>query len=373
MFGLYSCREGERLGGHEVRPEVLQLKQYVPGKPVPEVQKAYGLTRVVKLASNENPLGPSPQAVEAARQAAEEVHIYPEATARALREALARYVNLPADWLMVGNGSDELLRLLAATYIRTGDRVVVPACSFPNYRAVSQLFGAQVEEVPLKEETMDLEAMAAKAPGARFLFLCRPNNPTGAVFPGAAFQRFMEAVPPDTFVVLDEAYHEYDVSGFDGLGFLQHYPNLVLTRTFSKAYGLAGLRVGYGMARPEVWQPLYTVREPFSVNAVAQAAALAALGDTDHLAASVATNREGKTFLYRLCDDLGLRYVPSYGNFVLIDLGREAEPVFEALLRRGVIVRPCGGFGRPTCIRVTVGKPEENGLLAETLTGVLRP
>jgi len=344
---------------YPVRPEVLRLAPYVAGKPAAEVRRELGLTDVVKLASNENPLGPSPLAVAAAAAAAADAHLYPEPSAPPLREALARRLGLPADWLFVGNGSDEILRLLAASYIRPGDRVVVPACSFPNYRTAATLFGAEVTAVPLAAETMDLDAMAAAAKGARFVFLCRPNNPTGAVFAEADFLRFMDRVDPGTLVVVDQAYHEFDSSPFDSLAHLRAHPNLILTRTFSKAYGLAGLRVGYGMARPAVWEPLYRVREPFSVNGPAQAAALAALEDEAHLAATLAVTREGKRRLEGLCQGLGLGCTPSEANFLLIDLGRPAEPVFEAMLRAGVIVRPCGAFGRPTCIRVTVGRPEE--------------
>lgn len=360
------------MSSYPVRPEVLRLKPYVPGKPIAEVKHEFGLTDIVKLASNENPLGPSPLAVEALRSAVTEVHIYPEATGRVLRESLARHVALPPEWLMIGNGSDELLRLLAASYIRAGDRVLVPGCSFPNYRAVSELFGAQVEEIPLKDETMDLEAMAGKAAGARFIFLCRPNNPTGAVFIEERFRRFMAAVPSETFVLVDQAYHEFDQSEFDATTLLKQFPNMILTRTFSKAYGLAGLRIGYGMARPAVWQPLYSVREPFSVNVPAQVAALAALHDSAHLAATVVNNRDGMSALIAACDRLGLGYIPSQGNFLMIDLYRPAHPVFEGLLRRGVIVRPCEGMGRPTYLRVTVGKPEENRRFVAALEEVLQ-
>lgn len=362
---------GCSLPGFAVRPEVQYLKPYVPGKPIAEVQREYGIADVVKLASNENPLGPSPLAVEAIRQAAAQVSLYPEATSRDLRQALAAHVGLPADWLMVGNGSDEILKLLAASYIRSGDRVVVPGCSFPNYRTFSELFGADVAEVPLVADTMDLQAMAGLAAGARIVFLCRPNNPTGAVFPEDAFRHFMAAVPPDTLVLIDEAYHEFDESEFDSQGLLQSHANLILTRTFSKAYGLAGLRVGYGMARPEIWQPLFRVREPFSVNVPAQAGALAALRDAAHLQATVANNREGKAFLAALCDELGLSYVPTQGNFVLVDVGRPGAEVYEALLRQGVVVRPMAGAGRPTCIRVSIGTPGEMERFSSALRVVL--
>lgn len=356
---------------YAVRPEVLRLRPYVPGKPVAEVQREFGLVDVVKLASNENPLGPSPLALRAVQAAAAGAHIYPDPAAPALRQALAIEAGLPPEWIFVGNGSDEILRLMATSYLRAGDPVVLPDSSFPNYLAVSELMGAEVRVVPLAGEAMDLAEMARQSAGARLIFLCRPNNPTGAVFPEDAFRRFMGEVPPDTLVLIDQAYHEFDSSPFDSLGLLRTFPNLVLTRTFSKAYGLAGMRIGYGLARPEIWAPLLTVREPFSVNTLAQAAALAALQDDDHLAQTLRVVREGKAFLMGLCDELGLRYVESEANFLFIDLGRPAQPVFQALLRQGVVVRPCGGFGRPTCLRVTAGRPAELERLAVALRGAL--
>lgn len=356
---------------YPVRPEVLRLQPYVPGKPISEVQREYGLTDVVKLASNENPLGPSVMAIEAVREAARVGHIYPESSARVLRHSLSQHLRLPEDWIMVGNGSDELLRLLAGSFVHTGDRALVPGCSFPNYRAVTELFGGVAEEIPLKNETMDLARMAALAPGARFVFLCSPNNPTGAVFGEDGFRAFMAAVPPETLVVVDQAYYEFDDSSFDMRPYLQQYPNLIVTRTFSKAYGLAGLRVGYGMARPDIWKPCYQVREPFSTGTLGQVAALAALHDAGHLAATVANNSEGRAFLVSLCDELGLTYIPSQANFLMIDMGKLVQPVFEGLLRQGVIVRPGTGFGRPTWIRVTVGTPPENQRFAAALKAVL--
>jgi histidinol-phosphate/aromatic aminotransferase/cobyric acid decarboxylase-like protein len=205
----------------------------------------------------------------------------------------------------------------------------------------------------------------------RIIFLCRPNNPTGAVFAEAAFRRFLAQVEPETLVVVDQAYHEFDASPFDSLALLRRFPNLILTRTFSKAHGLAALRIGYGIARPEIWAPLLRVREPFSVNGFAQAAALAALEDEAHLAKTLATARAGKAYLASLCRELGIAYVPSEANFLFIDLGRPAQPVYEALLREGVIVRPCGAFGRPTCVRVTAGGEEAMQRFGEALRQAL--
>jgi histidinol-phosphate aminotransferase len=357
------------LVGPTPRPEVALLRPYVPGRPIREVQEAYGLTEVVKLASNENSLGPSPLAVRAIQQAALESHLYPESTAPLLQEALAHKLGVDSGWVLVGNGSDSLIRLLCLAYMQSGDPVVVPGCSFPSYKNFAATAGAQIIEVPLRDETMDLQRMAEAAEGARAVFLCRPNNPTGAVFPEEPFRTFLDHVDPTTLVVIDEAYIEYDSSPFDSLGLLRAHPNLVLLRTFSKIYGLGGVRVGYGIAHPYIWQPCLTVREPFGISSLAQAAARAALADVDHISRSLRVNRDGKAFLQATCDVLGLRYAPSEANFLFIDLGRPAAPVFEALMKQGVIVRPIGE--RPTCVRVTIGTPQENQRFAEALRAVL--
>jgi histidinol-phosphate aminotransferase len=354
-----------------IRPALNGLKPYIPGLPAAHVARAYGLQEVVKLASNESPLGPSPKALQAARAACFSAHLYPDPLAADLRETLAGRLGVSPAAILVGNGSDEILRLLASAYLQPGETAVVPACSFPNYRTAATVAGARVVEVPLHRWAMDLPALegAVRAGGpARICYLCRPNNPTGGVFPEEAFRRFLAAVPAETLVVLDEAYREFDETPFDSVGLLRSFPNLVLTRTFSKAYGLAGLRVGYGIGDPALWQPLLQVREPFSVNLAAQAAALAALTDEEYLTLTRATAREGKETLYHICNEIGLSYVRSEGNFVLIDLGRPAGPVCETLLGQGVIVRPCGGFGLHQHIRVTAGTRPE----LERLAGALR-
>lgn len=351
------------------RPEIARLQPYVPGRPIREVQEAYGLTQVVKLASNENPLGPSPLAVAALQEALATAHLYPEATAPLLREALGRKLGLEPDHFLVGNGSDSIIRLLCLAYIQPGDRVVVPGCSFPSYKNFALAAGADVVEVSLVDEAMDLSGMAAAVWGGGTLFLCRPNNPTGAVFPEAAFRTLLAQIPPETLVVIDEAYKEYDTTEFDSLGLLHSHPNLVLLRTFSKIYGLGGVRIGYGIAHPDLWQPCLTVREPFAISSLAQAAALGALADDSFVERSRQVNAQGKRFLTEACRELGLTWVPTEANFLFIDLGRPAGPINEALLARGVIVRPVGG--RPTCIRVTIGLPEENERFIEALRAIL--
>lgn len=357
-----------------VRPAVSKMKPYVPGKPVSDVQRELGITDLIKLNQNENPLGPSPKAVEAAAAAMREVHTYPEGSSRALRQRLAELWNLPDDWFIVGNGSDEVFRLLAETYLEPGDRAVVPAPSFAGYPLVIELMGAEAVRVPLASDgAMDLPAMAAAVVSseAKMVFLCRPNNPTGAVFAEELFPRFMADVPRGTLVILDEAYREFDETDFDSRGFLTQFPNLILTRTFSKIYGMAGFRLGYGVLRPALIAPFYTVRDPFSVNNLAAAAGLAALDDTPHLDRTLTLTRDGKAFLYEVFERLGLPYTPTEANFVLFDVGRPAVEVYEALMRLGVLIRPCGSFGLPTSLRVTVGTQSENRRFAEALEAVL--
>lgn len=355
------------------RAAVRSMKPYVPGKPVADVQQELGITELIKLNQNENPLGPSPAAVAAVQGALSRSHTYPEGTTRALRARLAAMWELPADWFVVGNGSDEVFRLLAETYLEPGDRVVVPVPSFLGYPLVAELMGAHLVEVPLQAGSMDLTAMAAAATAqqARLLFLCRPNNPTGGVFAEDALRAFLRAVPAGCLVVLDEAYREFDTTPFDSRAVLQEFPNLLVSRTFSKIYGMAGLRLGYGVGRPELLAPLYTVRDPFSVNLLAAAAGVAALDDLVHLERTRSLTWEGKAFLYALFDRLGLSHQPSEANFILCDGGRPAVDLYMALLRRGVLVRPCASFGLPNHIRVTVGTPEENRRFARVLEEVL--
>lgn len=357
-----------------VRAAVRSMKPYVPGKPVEEVQRELGIRDLVKLNQNENPLGPSPKAVAAAVQAMAQAHTYPEGSSRLLRERLSQLWELPADYFLVGNGSDEVFRLLAEVYLEPGDRIVVPAPSFSGYPFAGELMGAEVVRVPLAAHTMDLPAMAeaAAATGAKLLFLCRPNNPTGGVFPEEALRAAMDRVPASTLVVLDEAYREFDSTPFDSRALVLDYPNVIVTRTFSKIYGMAGLRLGYGVMRPELIAPIYTARDPFSVNLPAVAAGMAALDDAEHLERTRELTRQGKAFLYAALERLGLPYVPTEANFILFDVQRPAAEVFDQLMRLGVLVRPCASFGLPTHLRVTIGTAQENGRFVEALEQVLK-
>jgi histidinol-phosphate aminotransferase len=351
------------------------MQPYVPGRSVESVHRELGAGDLVKMNQNENPLGPSPRAVEAATRALSEAHIYPEGTSPALRERLAALWDVPSDWILVGNGSDEVFRLLAETYLESGDRVVVGTPSFAGYPLVAELMGADVVRVPLKDDAMDVRAMAsaAREVGAAMIFLCRPNGPTGAVFAEEALRGAMPSIGPETLVVVDEAYRDFDETPFDSRWLLLDYPNLVVTRTYSKIYGMAGFRLGYGVMRPAVLTPLLRVRDPFSVNNLAMAAGLAALDDHEHVERTLTLVRDGKRYLYDLFERLGIRYVPTQANFILFHTEPPAVEVYEAMLRRGVLIRPCGSFGLPNSLRVTIGTREQNEAFAEALEAVYAP
>ncbi|HXX29925.1 MAG TPA: histidinol-phosphate transaminase [Myxococcaceae bacterium] len=360
-----------------VPPYVESLKPYVPGKPAADASRELGLPEVVKLASNENPLGPSPRAVEAMRRAVEEVHLYPEGTSRELTAAVARSLSVPPGQVFVGSGSNEVIELLIRTFTSAGDEALLCRGSFLMYKVALQAHGRRFREVPMAPGfRYDLEAMAGSlTPATRLVFLANPDNPTGTAFGRGALEGFLPRVPEDCLVVLDEAYFEY-VAWPDypnGLHYLARWPNLVVLRTFSKIHGLAGVRLGYGVMRPELVGYLHRTRMPFNVSNLAQAAGLGALSDPDHVRRTRELNlaelprvREG---LLRL----GLTVPESHGNFVFADLGRAAAPVAEALLRRGLIVRPIPGYGFPQALRISVGTPDANrrllGVMAEVLRG----
>ena len=357
-----------------VAEHILRLRPYLPGKPIEEVQRELGLTDIIKLASNENPLGPSPHAVAAITQMASSVTMYPEGSAPLLREAVSRLTDMPPDTLVFGNGSDEVLHLLALSFLRPGDEVVQGDPSFAMYEIYTTQCGATPVKVPLTDFTHDLEAMAdAITEKTRMVMIANPNNPTGTLVTRSEIERFLSRVPSDVLVVFDEAYDEYvcHPDKADLRPLVREGANVVILHTFSKAYGLAGLRVGYGIMRTELAEILNRVRSPFNVNLVAQAAAIAALDDTDHVARSIALNAEGRDYFYRELKRLDLDYVPSQANFVLIDVRRDSREVFDALLRQGVIVRAGAGLGLPQHIRVSVGTAEQNARFIGALEEVL--
>ena len=361
-----------------IRPNVLQMQPYSPGKPVEEVKRELGLERVVKLASNENPLGPSPKAVEAVREAAARMHVYPDGAAHTLRAALASKFGIDKKQILVGNGSDELIHLLGLVLLEEGDEMMMGHPSFSRYDAAAHLSVAKLVKVPLDVDYRhDLDAMArAVTDKTRLVWVANPNNPTGTIVRKPALDRFLDQIPEDVVVVLDEAYYEFAADQDDFPNSLDYIKagrsNVVGLRTFSKAYGLAGIRVGYGFAPPAIADAIERAREPFDVNSLAQVAAVAALDDDEHIRNTVETNRRGLKILAGVFAEVGARPLESFANFVYADLGRPAQPVFDALLRRGVITRPGDVLGNPTCLRVSVGTDEEMEIFVKELKEVLK-
>lgn len=350
-------------------PGVQALTPYIPGKPIGELERELGLSQIVKLASNENPLGPSPLALAAATKVLPELHLYPDGGGFELKSALARKLGVAADQITLGNGSNDVLELVARAFLSSKVSAVFSAHAFAVYPIVTQAAGARAVVAPAHDGSSgpqyghDLRAMAeAVGSDTRVVFIANPNNPTGTYLQHAELHEFLVALPDHVIAVVDEAYFEY-VSKPDypnALSWLSELPNLVVTRTFSKAYGLAGLRVGYAVSHPEIADLLNRVRQPFNVNIPALEAARAALDDEDHLAHTVRLNNTGLAWLAEQLTQRNMRVIPSVGNFITFDVGRVAGPVYEALLRKGVIVRPVANYGLSNHLRVTVGTEEEN-------------
>ncbi|BDG06367.1 histidinol-phosphate transaminase [Anaeromyxobacter oryzae] len=359
-----------------VPPHVASLTPYVPGKPIEEVEREYGVSDVAKLASNENALGPSPKAVAAARDALDGVNLYPDGSAYYLRNALAAKLGVTPAEVFVGNGSNELIELMVRTFVLENEEVLTSAQSFVAYKLAASAQGRTLVEAPMKGRFhYDLDAMKKLlSRKTKVVFIANPDNPTGTCFPERELLPFLDAAPRETLVVLDEAYLEFvDLPGYqDGLALRRKYPNVVVLRTFSKIHGLAGLRLGYGVARPDVVEYIDRVRAPFNVNHVAQAAGVAALRDDEHVAKSRALVLAERPFLAAGLAAVGATVVPSQGNFVLADFpGRPGKQLFEDLLREGVIVRPMVGYGFPTAQRITVGLRRENEKCLAALKKVL--
>lgn len=357
-------------------PGVQKLSPYVPGKPVDELARELGLNAadIIKLASNENPLGPAPLALKAIQQALPELTRYPDGNGFELKQALAARFSLDPSTITLGNGSNDILELAARSFLTPADEVVFSEHAFAVYPIVTQAVGAKPVVVPARDWGHDLDAMAAAiSPATRLIFIANPNNPTGTWIEAADFEAFMAKVPDRVLVVLDEAYTEYAdaLDALNGFDYLDRYPNLLVSRTFSKAYGLAALRVGYCVSNPVVADVLNRVRQPFNVNSLALVAAVASLGDAAYLAESRRVNREGMQQLEEGLKILGLECIPSRGNFIAVDVGREAAPVYDALLRRGVIVRPIAGYGMPNHLRVSIGLAQENQHFLDALGRVL--
>lgn len=350
------------------------LTPYQPGKPIEDLEREYGVRGAVKLASNENPLGPSPVAVEAVQAALKEIARYPDGNGFALKAALSQRLGVAAEQITLGNGSSELLEFAARIWASPAHEVIYSQYCFALYPLLTQILEAQGRAIPAKGFGHDLQAMAAAVnERTRLVYIANPNNPTGTWLGANELEAFLAAMPEHVLVVLDEAYYEYvDAAEYpNSLGWLTRYPNLIITRTFSKIYGLAGLRVGYGVSHRDLADLMNRVRPPFNVNSLALAAAAAALQDQDHVRRSHVVNRTGMVQLTAAFVTLGLDYIPSAGNFVTVNVGRPGEKVYEALLRCGVIVRPMASYGLGHYLRITVGQEEENARFLQALEAVL--
>ena len=346
-----------------VRKGILDLKPYIPGKPIEEVKRELGLKEVIKLASNETSVGPSPLAVEAVIKEAKKINLYPEATSRLLREKLAEKLKIDKEMIICGNGADDVIDLVGMAFINEGDEVITCETTFPAYRTAVKIMGGKFISVKLKDFCFDLEEIAKRInEKTKMIFLCNPNNPTGTILTKEEINRFMKKIPKDIIVVFDEAYCDYveNKNYVNGLQFVLEGKNVIVVRTFSKIAGIAGVRVGYAIAHQELISYLRRVVNPFTTNRLAQVAALASLDDEEHRRKVLNSNHEGKKYLYKELDKLGLFYVPTETNFIFIDVKIDSEAIFEKLLKKGVIIRPGKPYGCTNFIRVTIGTAYEN-------------
>jgi histidinol-phosphate aminotransferase len=358
---------------HYANRFVCDLIAYEPGKPIDETARELGLdpSQIVKVASNENPLGPSPLAKAAMRAALDEAHIYPDGGGYRLRTAIAASLGLGRENVVLGNGSNEIIELLCHTFLNRETELIAAEHAFVVYTLMATLFGARYVEVADPDFIHDLDAMAdAITEHTRLVFIANPNNPTGTMVDQATIDRFMDRLPPQVIAVFDEAYIEFPETAPDTLRYVREGRNVCVLRTFSKIHGLAGLRAGYGLAPAHLAELLQKARQPFNMNAIAQAGALAALGDTNHIAKTRQTNREGMAFYQNACRERGLEYVPSHANFLLVKTGG-GDRVFHEMLQQRVIVRAMSGYKLPEWIRISIGTPAQNRRCLEVLDTVL--
>ncbi|WEF35760.1 histidinol-phosphate transaminase [Pseudoduganella chitinolytica] len=358
---------------------VRAIAPYQAGKPISEVAREFGLDEasIVKLASNENPFGVPESAQQAMAKAAAELGRYPDANGFDLKQALAKRYDVPMEWITLGNGSNDILEIAAHAFVERNQAIVYSQYSFAVYALATQGVGARHIVVPAKNHGHDLDAMAAAIDAeTRLVFIANPNNPTGTFVSGPEIEAFLAKVPANVVVVLDEAYNEFlsHEDQYESAEWVRKYPNLLVSRTFSKAYGLAGLRVGFGLAQPALTDLMNRIRQPFNVNSLAQAAAIAALNDSAFLEKSAANNAAGYRQFVEAFEQMGLEYVPSHGNFILVKVGNDLAAgarVNLALLKQGVIVRPVGNYGLPEWLRISIGLPQENAVLITALQKAL--
>lgn len=357
-----------------VNKNIHGLRPYQPGKPTSELARELGLTDIIKLASNENPLGPSAKAVASATKALAEGHIYPDGSGYDLRQTLAKHINIDAAQLTLGNGSDSLFLLTGQVFVNPGEQIISSQHAFAAYKIVSQVLQADFCEVPAKDWGFDLDAIAnAVTDKTRLIFIANPNNPTGTWVTHQQLTDFMQKIPAGVIVLLDEAYYEYvnEKDYPDGISLQQKHPNLIITRTFSKIHALAGLRLGYAISHPQIADYLNRVRFPFNVSSPALAAAISAIEDTDHVEKSQLANRQGAAQLREALDKLGINYLLGLGNFITLDLKQDAMPMYDKLLTEGIITRPIANYGMPQHLRVTIGETEENERFISALQKML--
>ncbi|MDF1754958.1 MAG: histidinol-phosphate transaminase [Verrucomicrobiales bacterium] len=357
----------------QAHPWLENLVAYDPGKPIEETARELGLDPgdIIKLASNENSLGPSPKAVEAMKAATEVAHIYPDGGGYKLRTAIAEKFGLTRENIVLGNGSNEIIELIGQGFLKPGDNVIAAEHAFVVYKLMATLFGADTIEVPDPGFKHDLDAMAAAiTPKTRKVFIANPNNPTGTLVGQEEIDRFMDKVPDHVMVVFDEAYYEFLDDAPDTMKYVHEGRNVVIMRTFSKIQGLAALRIGYGITTPEIANILQKCRQPFNANAIAQAGALAGLEDQEHQDKTRAMNKAGLAFYQAAFDEMGLEYVPSFANFILVNVG-DGDEVFNQMLKRGVIIRAMRSYKLPGWVRISVGTQAENERCIATLKEVL--
>jgi len=351
-------------------PAVANLTPYQPGKPIDELTRELGISDIIKLASNENPLGPSPLAIQAAQQVLKNMHIYPDGGGFILKQALAKSLNVATNQITLGNGSENIFEIIVKAYLTLNDSAVVSQYSFATISIVVQAIGAKLNVAPAVNYGHDINNMiAAIDDKTRLLFIVNPNNPTGTYTTESEFLRLLDSIPSHIMVVADEAYFEYmDRRDYpDTLKLLEKYPNLIISRTFSKIYGLAGARVGYAISHPDVADMLNRARLPFNVNSIAMIAATAALSDHEHMRKTVELNQQGLKQFEQGLRELDIEYIPSVANFISINMQRDAMPIYQALLQQGVIVRPLKAYGMPMHLRVTIGTYEENARFLQAL------
>lgn len=356
-----------------IPPHIAAIRPYVAGKPIEEVERELGI-QAVKLASNENPLGPSPKAMEAMKRFLTQANRYPDAAGYYLREKLAERHNLLMDQIVLGAGTTELILLTAQILLTPGDEALTSQHTFVMFPLSVQAAGGKLVEVPMKNYTYDLEAIAARVSShTKLIYIANPNNPTGTMVTASAIDRLLDSLPQTILLLLDEAYADY-VTRDDyshALDYVRQQPNVLVLRTFSKVHGLAGLRIGYGMGHPELIAAINKVRSPFNVASLAQVAALAALEDTEHLHRSLDVTRHGMELFAQELPKLGLKFIPSFANFIFLETGRDAKADFQALLKMGVIVRPLGFMGMPHAMRVSVGTEEQNHCFLDAFKKIL--